>query len=87
MPLNQRDHGDVSWADMSEGWPETNEHAYEKWVFCNKSKIVPYGSYVLISRDKNKLTPYLRVESQKLLETLNENFNIVRDVILGKRFS
>lgn len=84
MPLNQQDHGDQSWGTLSKGWPQTSEHAYEKYVFANKSKIIPYGSYVFMDY-KTQPFPYLRVESQELLDKLNENFNIVRKVILGQK--
>ncbi len=84
MSLNQQDHGDDNWGVLSKGWPQTNEHAYEKWVFANKSKIIPYGSYVLM--ESNTKHPYLRVESKKDLEILNENFGIVREVILNNKY-
>lgn len=80
MPLNQIEHGDQDWGTLSTDWPSTNKLPYQKWVFANKSHIIPYGSYVLM--DSHTKTPYLRVESQSLLNTLNENFRIVRDVIL-----
>lgn len=80
MPLNQTDHGDQNWATLSTGWPKTTQHPYEKWVFANKSKLIPYGSYVLM--ESNTQHPYLRVESQQLLDKLNENFDIVRRAIV-----
>jgi hypothetical protein len=64
-----------SWGTYSEGWPSTSEWAVSKWVFANKSKIIPYGSYVLM--ESSTANPYLRVETQELLDKLNENFNIV----------
>ena len=73
--LNQTDHSDVNWWTASKGWPETNVDAYQKWVFANKSKIIPYGSYVLGDR-------VLRVYTQEYLELLNENFQIVKNVII-----
>lgn len=73
--LNQKDHGDVSWWTLSEGWPETTENAYSKYVFANKSKVIPYGSYVISGET-------LRVETQQLLDVLNENYNICRKAIL-----
>jgi hypothetical protein len=76
MPLNQRDHGDQSWATLSEGWPETREYGRAKWVFCNMSKLLPYGSYVLVDGA-------LRVETEALLKVLDENFEIVRNAIKG----
>lgn len=81
MPLNQTDHGDQNWGTLSTGWPSTSEYPYAKWVFANKSnRLIPYGSYVLMDSDKTR--PHLRVESQELLNKLNENFNIVREAIL-----
>lgn len=77
MPLNQRDHGDENWWTLSEGWPETREYANSKWVFANKSKIIPYGSYVIYG-------DILRVETQELLNKLNENFNIVKSSIIDE---
>jgi hypothetical protein len=82
MPLNQQDHGDENWGDLSKGWPSTDQYPYEKWVFANKSNVIPYGSYVLM--DSNQPKPYLRVESQELLNKLNERFDIVRKVIVEK---
>lgn len=76
--LNQTDHGDVSWWTLSEGWPETNENAYAKFIFANKANgLIPYGSYVLGDAEG-----ILRVETQELLDKLNENFNIVKKAIL-----
>lgn len=77
MPLNQQDHGDQSWWKLSEGWPDTRQFAKEKWVFANKSKLIPYGTYVL-----DEDASILRVESKKDLDLLNANFDIVRDAIL-----
>lgn len=79
MPLNQNDHGDMSWGHLSKGWPSTNVMAEAKWVFANKSHVIPYGSYVLMESDTKK--PYLRVETQELLNKLNERFNIVLKAI------
>jgi len=72
MPLNQINHGDVSWWKLSEGWSETRQHAKSKWIFANKSCIIPYGTYVVDIENG-----ILRVETKKLLDLLNENFNIV----------
>lgn len=84
MPLNQKDHGDQSWWTLSEGWPETREHAHAKWVFANKAQCIPYGSYVL-GGDAKSWGP-LRVENRVLLDRLNEYFGIVRQYILeGER--
>lgn len=81
MPLNQHDHGDQNWGTLSTGWPSTTENAYAKWVFANKSnRLIPYGSYVLM--ESNTKHPYLRVETQELLNKLNENFDIVRRAIV-----
>ena len=74
--LNQKDHGNDNWWTLSEGWPETTENAYSKWVFANKSnKLIPYGSYVISGNT-------LRVETSELLNKLNEHYNIVRKSIL-----
>jgi hypothetical protein len=89
MPLKQRDHGVQSWATLSEGWPETREHAYAKYVYLSKSNLVPYGSYVLITDNKvaqllvgaRPRDAILRVESMALLRLLNENFSIVLQAI------
>jgi hypothetical protein len=75
MPLNQTDHADVSWWTASQGWTETTEHAYAKWVFANKSHVIPYGSYVVSGN-------ILRVETPELLRKLNEEFDIVRRAII-----
>ena len=85
MSLNQQDHGNDNWGVLSKGWPSTNVLAYQKYVFANKSKIIPYGTYVLMDSDKKR--PYLRVETEALLETLNENFHIVREVIIENKVS
>ena len=79
MPL---EYDDIpgSWGEYSKGWPSTSDHAYEKCVFANKSKLIPYGSYVLMESGSKQ--PYLRVENTELLEKLNENFDIVRQAIL-----
>ncbi len=78
MPLNQTDHGDVSWWKLSEGWPETRVHARAKWVFANKSnRLIPYGSYVIYD-------DILRVQTQEYLNKLNEHFDIVRKSILDE---
>jgi hypothetical protein len=74
MPLNQTDHGDVSWWTTSQGWPETREHAYAKWVLAGRG-IIPYGTYV-INGD------VLRVETRELLDKLNQEFDIVRRAII-----
>lgn len=87
MAFNQTDHGDISWWTASEGWPETTEDAFQKYVFANKSKIIPYGSYVFGRAGYGDLpTDVLRVESDELLKRLNENYSIVKRVILGERF-
>lgn len=85
MSLNQKEHGEQNWGTLSQDWPQTNEYPYEKWVFANKSKLIPYGSYVLM--EKNVQIPCLRVESQELLDLLDMNFYIVRETILGNMFS
>ena len=86
MPL-QYDDIDGSWGHYSKDWPSTHEHAHAKWVFANKTAIIPYGSYVLMDNhcEDNK-RPCLRVETQELLNKLNENFNIVRQVIIDDMF-
>lgn len=39
-----------SWGRASEGWPEIfGDHAYDLYIFANKTRAVPYGSYVLMS--------------------------------------
>lgn len=83
MSLNQNDHGNANWWDMSEGWPQTTEDAYKKWVFANKSKIIPYGSYVIGTAGYAGITvDTLRVETVELLNILNENYVVVKSVIL-----
>ncbi len=42
---------DGSWGRMSEGWPEIiGDDAYSMYVFANKNRVIPYGSYVLMSQ-------------------------------------
>lgn len=74
--LNQKDHGDINWWTISEGWHETKVNAHSKYVFANKSNgLIPYGSYV-INGDT------LRVETNELLNKLDEHYNVVRKAIL-----
>lgn len=75
MPLKYDDESG-SWASMSEGWPSTKKHAYSKYIFLNKSNLLEYGSWVLISDNE------LRVETKKKLKLLNENYDVVRKYIL-----
>lgn len=79
MPLTYDDIPG-SWGVYSQGWPSTYEHAHAKYVFANKSHVIPYGSYVLMDSDTDR--PYLRVETTELLGKLNEHFYIVRKAIL-----
>ena len=64
MPLNQCEHGDVSWWTMSEGWPEERRHARAKYVLACRG-VIPYGTYVVYN-------DVLRVETPELLNKLNE---------------
>ncbi|ULQ45931.1 hypothetical protein JN531_012560 [Flagellatimonas centrodinii] len=76
-PLNQRDHGDESWATLSEGWPETAENAHWKYVFANKTGAIPYGTYVFMVGAPD----VLRVQTKELLRKLDEAF-----IVFGKHF-
>lgn len=73
-----------SWGRLSEGWPETSEYAYEKYVFCNMTGVVPYGSYVFVNIDyrRTQYAGVLRVVDNALLARLNEKFKIVRETII-----
>jgi hypothetical protein len=84
MPLNQQEHGDISWWDASAGWREITEDAYAKYVFANKSnRLIPYGSYVFGEGGYRGLpVDTLRVEKEEYVVKLNEHFKIVKDVIL-----
>lgn len=50
MPL-QYDDEPGSWGRQSEGWPET-PYTMGKWLLCTKTKIVPYGSYVVVGVER-----------------------------------
>lgn len=41
---------DIDWGEASEGWPDT-AYTEEKWLLCTKSKIVPYGEYVVVGTE------------------------------------
>jgi hypothetical protein len=73
MPL-QYDDEPGSWGRMSEGWPDITTDARAKYVFLNKSKLFPYGSWVIVG-------DVLRVESEEMRKTLEENYRIVRNAI------
>lgn len=90
-PIDTKDSAiydeDGSWGRLSEGWPEITEHAYEKYVFCNMTGVVPYGSYVFMGTGNPLHTGRegkLRVVDEASVKRLNEKFDIVRKTILGR---
>lgn len=76
MPLNQRDHADINWGVYARenGWELTDVRAHAKYVFANKSGIIPYGTYVLDG--------CLWVESKELMDKLNKAFDVVWNTIV-----
>lgn len=66
-----------SWGRLSEGWPEvTGDIAKTIYITANKTKLIPYGSYVLMSeRGKYGATEtVLRVHVDHI-DTVNEFIN------------
>ena len=73
MPLTQQDE---NWGRLSEGWPEIKgEIARPTFVFLNMSKLIPYGSCVLVDRKT------LRIENDELLKLVENNFRIVLQAV------
>lgn len=48
---------DGSWSRASEGWPEITEQAHDHYVFANCVDSIPYGSYVLMSKNCLRVHP------------------------------
>lgn len=65
-----------SWGRMSKGWPEiVGDGALEMYFYANKTKCIPYGSYVLMAEkgrydDKESV---LRVHPE-YIDRLKESF-------------
>jgi len=73
---------DGSWGRMSEGWPEiVGDDAFNMYIYANKTKCIPYGSYVLMD-EKGRYgaqESIIRVHQEHLAQ-LKESFYSSRAV-------
>jgi hypothetical protein len=90
MPLKYDDIPG-SWGVYSRGWPSLNfasdDDMWRAYIACSKAKIVPYGSYVLMDKQrelrveteemKSKLAVYLAESPHKTYAELSDHFKSI----------